>query len=196
MLDRMTDRSVDRFVVQTSKLAGLQVITRQPIVDARGWFERAYCADTFAELGITKTISQINRSFTAQKGSIRGMHFQTAPFAETKFVSCLKGEVFDVAVDLRAGSPTFLQWHGEILSADNQRSLLIPEGFAHGFQTLSADCEMLYLHTQKFDPASSSGVNPLDPRLAIEWPLTITEMTEMSEGDRHRPMMLPTFEGL
>ena len=186
----------ERFEVKASKLEGLQVITRQPIVDARGWFERAYCADTFADLGITKTISQINRSFTAQKGSVRGMHFQTAPFAETKFVSCLRGEVFDVAVDLRANSPTFLQWHGEILSASNQRSLLIPEGFAHGFQTLSADCEMLYLHTQKFDPASSSGVNPLDPRLAIAWPLPITETTEMSDGDRHRPMMLPTFEGL
>jgi dTDP-4-dehydrorhamnose 3,5-epimerase len=186
----------ERFAVKASQLAGLQVITRQPIVDARGWFERAYCADTFAELGIAKTISQINRSFTAQKGSIRGMHFQTAPFAETKFVSCLRGEVFDVAVDLRAGSPTFLQWHGEILSATNQRSLLIPEGFAHGFQTLSTDCEMLYLHTQKFDPASASGINPLDPRLAIRWPLLITEMTEMSDGDRHRPMMLHTFEGL
>ena len=187
---------VERFAVKTSKLAGLQVITRQSIVDARGWFERAYCFDTFAQLGIAKTISQINRSFTVQKGSVRGMHFQTEPFAETKFVSCLKGVVFDVAVDLRANSSTFLQWHGEILSADNQRSLLIPEGFAHGFQTLSADCEMLYAHTQKFDPASSSGINPLDPRLAIDWPLPITEMTEMSDGDRHRPMMPPTFEGL
>jgi dTDP-4-dehydrorhamnose 3,5-epimerase len=186
----------ERFEVKASKLAGLQIITRQPIVDARGWFERAYCADTFAELGIFKTISQINRSFTVQKGSVRGMHFQTAPFMETKFVSCLKGEVFDVAVDLRANSPTFLQWHAEILSASNQRSLLIPEGYAHGFQTLSTDCEMLYLHTQKFDPASSSGVNPLDPRLAIAWPIPITETTEMSDGDRHRPMMLPTFEGL
>jgi dTDP-4-dehydrorhamnose 3,5-epimerase len=186
----------ERFEVKTSKLAGLQIIIRQPIVDARGWFERAYCVDTFAELGISKSIYQINRSFTVQKGSVRGMHFQTAPFMETKFVSCLRGEVFDVAVDLRAGSPTFLQWHGEILSAANQRSLLIPEGFAHGFQTLSADCEMLYLHTQKFDPASASGINPLDPRLAIRWPLPITEMTEMSDGDRHRPMMLPTFEGL
>jgi len=193
MVERMTERVVDRFEVQPTKLAGLQVITRQPIVDSRGWFERAYCFDTFTQLGIIKTISQINRSFTLQKGSVRGMHFQTTPFAETKFVSCLKGEVFDVAVDLRAGSPTFLEWHGEVLSADNQRSLLIPEGFAHGFQALSADCEMLYLHTQKFDPASSSGINPLDLRLAIDWPLVITEM---SEGDRHRPMMLPTFEGL
>jgi dTDP-4-dehydrorhamnose 3,5-epimerase len=193
MVDCMTDRVVERFVVQASKLAGLQTITRQPIDDSRGWFERTYCFDTFAQLGIGKTISQINRSFTVQKGSVRGMHFQTAPFAETKFVSCLKGEVFDVAVDLRADSPTFLQWQGEILSADNHRSLLIPEGFAHGFQTLSVDCEMLYLHTQKFDPASSSGINPLDQLLAIDWPLPITEM---SDGDRQRPMMLPTFEGL
>ena len=183
---------LDRFKVQASKLAGLQVIMRQPIVDSRGWFERVYCADTFAQLGIAKTISQINRSFTAQKGSVRGMHFQTAPFMETKLVSCLRGEVFDVAVDLRANSPTYLQWHGEILSADNQRSFLIPEGFAHGFQTLSADCEMLYLHTQKFDPASSGGINPLDPRLAISWPLAVTEM---SEGDKHRSM-LDNFEGL
>jgi dTDP-4-dehydrorhamnose 3,5-epimerase len=183
----------ERFTVQPCRLAGLQVITRQPIVDSRGWFERTYCFDTFAMLGINKTISQINRSFTVQKGSVRGMHFQTAPFAETKFVSCLRGEVFDVAVDLRAGSPTFLQWHGEILSADNLRSLLIPEGFAHGFQALSADCEMLYLHTQKFDPAASGGINPLDAKLAIHWPLPITEM---SDGDRNRPMMRPTFEGL
>ena len=184
---------LERFTVQASKLAGLQVIIRQPIVDARGWFERAYCADTFADLGMVKTISQINRSFTSQKGSVRGMHFQTAPFAETKFVSCLKGEVFDVAVDLRANSPTFLQWHGEILSASNQRSLLIPEGFAHGFQTLSADCEMLYLHTAIFDHASASGINPLDPKLAIAWPLPVTKM---SEGDRDRPILIATFEGL
>ncbi len=182
----------ERFEVKAGKLKGLQVITRQPIVDARGWFERVYCFDTFAQLGIDKTIAQINRSFTVQKGSVRGMHFQTASFAETKFVSCLRGEVFDVAVDLRADSPTFLQWHGEVLSQNNHRSLLIPEGFAHGFQTLSAECEMLYLHTQKFDPTSSSGINPLDTKLAIHWPLPITEM---SEGDRHRPMMLPTFEG-
>lgn len=186
----------ERFEVKSSKLAGLQVVTRQPIVDARGWFERAYCLDAFASMGITKSIYQINRSFTAQKGSVRGMHFQIVPFAETKFVSCLRGEVFDVAVDLRANSPTFLQWHAEVLSSSNQLSMLIPEGFAHGFQTLSSECEMLYLHTQKYDAASASGINPLDPRLAIDWPLPITDTTEMSEGDRNRPMMLPTFEGL
>jgi dTDP-4-dehydrorhamnose 3,5-epimerase len=183
----------ERFSVQPSKLAGLQVITRQPIVDSRGWFERAYCFDSFAELGLNQTIAQMNRSFTLKKGSVRGMHFQVAPCVETKIVSCLRGEVFDVAVDLRAHSATFLQWHGEILSASNHRSLLIPDGFAHGFQTLTDDCEMLYLHTQKFDAPSASGINPLDPKLAIDWPLTITEM---SEGDKNRPMMLKNFQGL
>jgi dTDP-4-dehydrorhamnose 3,5-epimerase len=189
----MSERLSERFLVQPSKLAGLHVVVRQPIVDSRGWFERAYCFDSFAELGLNKTISQINRSFTLKKGSVRGMHFQTAPFMETKIVSCILGEVFDVAVDLRTGSATFLQWHGEILSAKNNRSLLIPDGFAHGFQTLTDDCEMLYLHTQKFESQAASGINPLDPKLTIQWPLPVNEM---SDGDRHRPMMLPTFEGL
>ena len=183
----------ERFQVTPGSLAGLQVITRQPMVDSRGWFERTYCFESFAELGLDQTIAQINRSFTLQKGSVRGMHFQTAPFIETKIVSCLKGEVFDVAVDLRPDSPTFLQWQGEILSADNHRSLLIPDGFAHGFQTLTDDCELLYMHTQNFAPEASGGLNPLDPKLAIAWPLPVTEM---SEGDKHRAMMASNFEGI
>ena len=183
----------ERFQVKPGTLAGLQVITRQPIVDARGWFERAYCFDTFTKLGIHKTIAQINRSFTAQKGGVRGMHFQLAPFIETKIVSCLQGEVFDVALDLRPDSPTFLQWHGEVLSASNHRSLLIPDGFAHGFQALSENCELLYLHTQNFAPDAASGLNPLDPKLAIRWPLPVTEM---SEGDQTRPMLTADFEGI
>ena len=96
---------------------------------------------------------------TASRGTVRGMHFQHPPHAETKFVSCLRGEVFDVAVDLRNGSPTFLHWHAEILSADNHRTLVIPEGFAHGFQTLSDDCEMLYFHTAAYNPEAEGGLN-------------------------------------
>ena len=183
----------ERFQVKPGSLAGLQVITRQPIVDARGWFERTYCFDTFTKLGIHKTIAQINRSFTAQKGGVRGMHFQLVPFIETKIVSCLQGEVFDVALDLRPQSPTFLQWHGEVLSAVNHRSLLIPDGFAHGFQALSDDCELLYLHTQNFAPDAASGLNPLDPALAIAWPLPVTEM---SLGDQTRPLLTADFEGI
>ena len=174
-------------------MSGLQIITRQPIVDTRGWFERSYCFDTFAQLGLDKTIAQINRSLTAKKGCVRGMHFQLAPFVETKIVSCLRGEVLDVALDLRPDSPTFLQWHGEVLSADNHRSLLIPDGFAHGFQALTDNCELLYLHTQNFAPEAASGLNPLDPQLAIAWPLPVTDM---SLGDQNRPMMTADFEGI
>ena len=183
----------ERFKVSLGPMSGLQIITRQPIGDTRGWFERSYCFDTFAQLGLDKTIAQINRSLTAKKGCVRGMHFQLAPFVETKIVSCLRGEVLDVALDLRPDSPTFLQWHGEVLSADNHRSLLIPDGFAHGFQALTDNCELLYLHTQNFAPEAASGLNPLDPRLAIAWPLPVTDM---SLGDQNRPMMTADFEGI
>jgi dTDP-4-dehydrorhamnose 3,5-epimerase len=121
------------------------------------------------------------------------MHFQRPPYAETKFVSCLRGEVFDVAVDLRRGSPTFLFWHGEILSADNHRTMVIPEGFAHGFQTLCDDCEMLYFHSAAYHEAAEGGVNALDPLLAIKWPL---EVTTLSDRDLAHPRLVGEFKGL
>jgi dTDP-4-dehydrorhamnose 3,5-epimerase len=105
------------------------------------------------------------------------MHFQREPNAEMKFVTCLRGEVFDVAVDLRPGSPTYLRWHGEILSGSNHKTLVIPEGFAHGFQTLTEDCEMLYLHTASHHSGSEGGLHPLDPALSIPWPLPVAEMS-------------------
>jgi len=114
------------------------------------------------------------------------------PHAETKVVSCLHGEVFDVAVDLRRNSPTFLQWYGAVLSAANQRSLLIPEGFAHGFQALTDDCELIYLHTAAYQPSAEGAVNANDPRLAIMWPL---EISEMSERDRAHSLLAAEFEG-
>ena len=112
------------------------------------------------------------------------MHFQHPPHAETKFISCLTGEVFDVAVDLRRGSPTFLLWHAEILSADNHKTFIIPEGFAHGFQTLTKDCEILYLHTTAYRADAEGGLNASDPRLGIQWPLSIAEQ---SARDSHIP---------
>jgi dTDP-4-dehydrorhamnose 3,5-epimerase len=183
----------ERLRFSATPLAGLQTVDRLALQDARGWFERIYCLDTFAQAGLHKTIQQINRTKTLQQGSVRGIHYQKPPFAEAKVVSCLKGEVFDVAIDLRAGSPTFLQWHAEILSAENRRSLLIPEGFAHGFQTLTDDVEMLYFHTTNYAPDASGGVNPLDPALAINWPLPFTEV---SAQDKNLPMLLPTFKGI
>src|SRR5690606_24400886 len=104
-----------------------------------------------------------------------------------------KGEVFDVAIDLRKGSPTFMRWHGEVLSADNHRSLLIPEGFAHGFQTLTENCELFYLHTARYEPSAEGGLNATDPAVAIAWPLSITEM---SERDRKFPPVTAAFQGL
>ena len=111
---------------------------------------------------------QINHTLTGRRGTVRGMHYQRPPHAETKFISCLRGEVFDVAVDLRHDSPTFLRWHAEVLSAENHRTLVVPEGFAHGFQTLAEDCELLYLHTAAFAADSEGALNANDPRPILD----------------------------
>lgn len=182
-----------RFIVTDTPLAGLQRVDRQRIGDERGFLSRFYCATELAEAGFTRPIAQINQTLTRQRGVIRGMHFQQPPHAEDKFVSVLKGEVFDVAVDLRAGSATFLQWHGERLSADNGRSLFIPAGFAHGFQTLTEDCELLYLHTAAYAPGAEGALNAFDPAIRIAWPL---EMTYMSARDRAHPWLDADYEGI
>ncbi len=182
-----------RFDFLSTPLPGLTVVQRKPITDDRGFFCRFYCAEAFCEARLHKSIAQINHSFTRKKGAVRGLHFQNPPHAETKIVSCLKGEVFDVAVDLRKNSPTFLHWHAEILSESNQKSLLIPEGFAHGFQTLTEDCELIYLHSESFHPQSEGALNVADPMLEIAWPLALTEI---SDRDRAHPWIHPNFEGI
>jgi dTDP-4-dehydrorhamnose 3,5-epimerase len=174
---------VSRFVTVATPLAGVVCIERQRLADERGAFSRLFCAQELASAGWTKPIAQINHTHTAQCGTVRGMHFQRPPHAEMKWVSCLRGEVWDVAVDLRVGSPTYLQWHGERLSAANHRSLLIPEGFAHGFQTLTDDVEMLYCHSMPYAAEADAGLNPLDPRLGLAWPLPVSVI---SDKDRHR----------
>jgi len=184
---------VARFDVIDTPLAGLKVVQRKPIRDARGYFSRFFCAEEFRQAGLNDRIAQINHSHSKIAGTVRGMHYQRPPHAETKFVSCIRGEIFDVAVDLRRDSPTFLQWHGEILSAENQRSLLIPGGFAHGFQTLTEDCELLYLVSAAYAPTAEGGVNALDPMLKIEWPLPVTEM---SEKDRNNVMLPQEYSGI
>jgi dTDP-4-dehydrorhamnose 3,5-epimerase len=182
-----------RFDFLPTPLAGLTVIRRRPYEDARGSFARLFCAEEFREIGLSKPIAQVNHSVTRQKGALRGLHFQHAPHAETKIVSCLKGKVFDVAVDLRPDSPTFLHWHGEVVSAGNRQALFIPEGFAHGFQTLEEDSELLYFHTDYYVPAAEGALNVADPRLGIAWPLPITEL---SERDRAHPFIGPEFAGV
>ena len=138
-------------------------------------------------------IVQINHSRTTKVGAVRGMHFQRPPHAEMKLVRCLKGRVWDVAVDLRTDSPTFLQWHAEELSATNHRALLIPEGFAHGFQALSDGVELVYLHSAAYTKESEGGLNPKDARLSIAWPLAITEL---SGKDAQHAELDQQFEGL
>lgn len=166
-----------RFQIAPLPLDGLLLITRSPVTDDRGFLERIYDRMEFSSIGIDRPVAQINHSLTGKAGVVRGMHFQHAPHAEAKLVSCLCGEIFDVAVDLRRDSASFLQWHGEVISAANHRSLFIPEGFAHGFQTLRDDCELLYLHSAPYSSAAEGRLNALDPRLAITWPLPVSAMS-------------------
>jgi dTDP-4-dehydrorhamnose 3,5-epimerase len=186
-------RPVDRLEFLPTPIAGLMTVRRSRIEDHRGFLSRLYDVDTFAAAGIQKPIAQINHTLTRRRAAVRGMHFQWPPHAEAKLVACLHGEIFDVAVDLRRKSPTFLQWHGEVLSEENQRSLLIPEGFAHGFQTLTGDCELVYLHTALYQQAAEGGLSPIDPRLSIAWPL---EIAEMSDRDRGHPALTAGFDGI
>lgn len=184
---------MSRFDFIQTPISGLLLVERSVISDHRGFFSRFYCANEFREVGVAKPISQINHTLTRRSGAVRGLHFQYPPHTETKIVSCLKGEILDVAVDLRMDSPTFLHWHGEVLSSKNKRSLLIPDGFAHGFQALTDDCELIYLHTSPYESSAEGGVNVHDPKLAIEWPLIITEM---SGRDKLHPLIDNDFKGI
>jgi dTDP-4-dehydrorhamnose 3,5-epimerase len=175
-----------RLALQPTPLAGLLVVQRQRIGDERGFLQRLFCADELHEAGWTVPLAQLNHTFTASRGTVRGLHFQRPPHAEIKLVSCLRGEVWDVAVDLRRGSPTFLRWHAETLSADNGRALLIPQGFAHGFQTLSDGVEMLYAHSAAYTAAAEGGLHPLDPRLGLSWPLPVQGLSARDAG--HAPI--------
>ena len=173
-----------RFEIIDTSIRGLKVIRRAPAGDERGKLERLFCAEELSALMAGRTIAQVNHTVTAKAGTVRGMHFQHAPHAELKLVTCLRGEVFDVAVDLRRNSPTLLRWHAQVLRADNQTTLLIPEGFAHGFQAMSDDCELLYFHTAAYAPAAEGGLHPEDPRLAIRWPKAVTALSPRDAAHR------------
>lgn len=146
--------------------------------DSRGWLARIYCAKEFEDIGFKKTWVQMNHTFTSKKGSIRGLHFQIPPYSEIKLVRCIAGEVWDVIIDLRKESPTFLQWYATLLSAQNRKMLYIPEGFAHGFQTLTKNCEMLYCHSAVYENSAERGIKFDDSSLNIAWPLPLTEISE------------------
>jgi len=174
-------------------IPGVLLAETSRVSDHRGAFARFFCEETLAAALGGRHIVQINHSGTRQAGVVRGMHYQHAPHAEMKMVRCLRGKVWDVALDLRTGSPTFLHWHAVELSADNDRMMVIPEGCAHGFQVLEADSELLYLHTAAYTPVSEGGVRYDDPAIGIDWPLNIADL---SGRDRNHPLLAADFSGV
>lgn len=167
-----------------TKLKGSYVIEIENRKDDRGSFGRAWCMNEFREHGLNGNVCQINTSFTIKKGTVRGMHFQVDPYQETKLLRCTKGRIYDVMVDLRPESPTFLQWFGIELSDDNYKMVYVPENFAHGFISLVDNCEVYYPVTQFYTPGAERGIRWNDPSLKIEWPVPVEVV---SEKDKNHP---------
>jgi len=182
-----------RFEIISTPIEGLKVLKRKPVNDMRGYLERLFCEEELSSILDGRHIVQINHTYTATRGAVRGLHFQYPPYAEMKFVSCIRGEVFDVAVDIRKGSSTFLKWHALILKPSDYNTFIIPEGFAHGFQTLTEDCELLYLHTAPYNKDAEGALNVQDSKIGITWPLAIIQI---SERDSSHPIIGPSFEGI
>lgn len=178
---------------RATPLDGVVVVETDPFADHRGAFARLLCARDLEEVIGDRQIVQINHSLTRRVGAVRGLHYQRPPHAEMKFVRCLRGRVWDVAVDLREGSPTFLHWTAAELSAENRHMLCLPEGCAHGFQVLEPDSELLYLHTAYYEPAAEAGVRVDDARLSIRWPLPIDDL---SSRDSSLPSLDIDFTGI
>ncbi|MCX7724119.1 MAG: dTDP-4-dehydrorhamnose 3,5-epimerase family protein [Thermodesulfovibrio sp.] len=181
------------FEVKEQPLEGLKIIRWIPFEDKRGIFQKLFCGNSFKEFGWLKPIMQVNLSLNRKKGTVRGMHYQRPPYIEMKLIICLRGAIWDVALDLRKGSSSFLKWHAVELSENQPQGLLIPEGFAHGFQTLTDNVEILYIHSAPYMPEYEGGINPLDPRINIKWPLKIIEI---SDRDKGFPFIDDNFTGL
>jgi len=179
--------------IGATPIAGVLLVDLNRRSDARGAFMRVFCEEELAQVLAGRHVVQSNYSCTEKVGTVRGMHFQHPPHAEMKLITCIRGAVWDVAVDLRAGSLTYLQWFAAELSSDRPRLLVIPEGCAHGFQTLQPDSELLYYHTAPYTPVAEEGVRYDDPALGIPWPLPVSEV---SQRDRAHPLIAPEFEGL
>ena len=174
-------------------LAGAYEIELAPFIDERGLFARTFCQKEFATIGFSRSIVQINHSVTRQKGAIRGLHYQLPPACETKIVRSVQGRVFDVMVDLRSASPAFMQWHSVELSHDNMKMIYIPEGFAHGFQALTDNVELIYLSSEYYNPEYERGLRFDDPTLSIKWPLPVSVI---SPKDQSCPLIDCNFKGI
>ena len=185
--------SGNRFLIEPAAIGGVFTVTRRRLSDDRGFLARLFEPEELAGAGWRGPIAQINETGTVRAGTVRGLHFQRPPYAEMKLVSCLAGRILDVAVDLRKGSPTFLRSVCVELSAENGRALLIPEGFAHGFQALTDDVRMIYLHSAPYAAAHEGGIDALDPALGLHWPLPVINR---SPRDEALPRIGPDFEGL
>jgi dTDP-4-dehydrorhamnose 3,5-epimerase len=170
-------------------LEGVTEIKRARQNDSRGSFDRLFCNDEMHAAGLAFDVVQTNLSFSALAGTIRGVHFQRPPSYEAKIVTCIQGSVFDVAVDLRLNSPTFGQWTGVLLDGNELNSLVVPEGFGHGFQTVSDDVKMVYFHSGAYDNSVEGGVDPFDADIGIDWPVATTDMSQ-------RDMSLPSLKDL
>lgn len=179
-------------IINETGFQGLFIIENIPLQDERGLFSRVFCKKELFQI-CKKEIVQINHSVNNKKGTIRGMHYQVSPYAESKLIRCIQGSVFDVAIDLRKNSKTFLKWFGIVLSKDNWKMIFIPEGFAHGFQTLEANTELLYHHTGYYSPEYERGLNFNDPVININWEI---EQFTCSEKDLHLPLITNNFIGL
>ena len=161
---------------------GVKLIKSHALGDERGSLTRLFCSEELAAAGWAKPIAQINWVENKYRGTVRGLHYQAVPFSETKILLCMTGEIHDVVVDIRLGSKTFLQHQTIVLSAKQQQGLLIPPGFAHGYQCLSDDVKLFYLHDQAYAPAAEQGLNARDPRLAIHWPLPLAHVSPRDQA--------------
>lgn len=182
----MSNTSKNKLSYTPTKIKEVYLINRQLHQDSRGSFARIFCNEELKKINLKKPVSQINYSETSLKGTIRGMHFQLNPFKEEKIITCLSGSIFDVVIDLRYNSPTFLKWHSEILDSKNKNSLAIPEGCAHGFQALENDCKLIYLHTEKYNPDFEGCINAMDPMIGINWPMPVSDI---SSKDANHPFI-------
>jgi dTDP-4-dehydrorhamnose 3,5-epimerase len=178
---------------ESTGLNGSYVVNIFPVIDERGWFVRTFCKNEFNKIGHGDEWVQMNHSFTNHAGTIRGMHFQKPPYIETRLIRCIAGNVFDVIIDLRRNSDTFLKWFGVELSAENKKMIYIPGGFAHGFQTLSDNCQLIYLHTAFYAPGFEEGIMYNDKIINISWPKPVTKI---SERDNNHPLLSSSFEGI
>ena len=179
-------------IFNKTPLEGAFTIEVTPFMDERGFFTRIFCENEFKDKGLNPAFVQVNHSGTVKTGSIRGMHMQMAPWGETKLIKCIKGRIFDVIVDVRATSPTFLKWFGAELSAENKKMMYVPKGFAHGFQTLEENSDITYLVSQFYNKEHEFSLNYNDPRVNIQWPLPLGMV---SEKDNSAPFLQNDFKG-